>query len=287
MQTIVRALVCAVLASVPAAEASDTLDVATWNIKWFGDSDRDPKDGPQFSGVRDVIRTTQLELWAVQEIEDSRDFGRLLRDLPGYEGFLVRDGRVENGSTDYTWSQQEVGIIYRTDTVTIRGARVVLGHLAERGSRPPFATGRPPLEVVISVPAHDEIVLLILHAKAFSDEDSQRRRQEAAEALHQYILDTWASTPVVVLGDLNDEIDDEGPYAVFANDSREWFAPTADLSGSHESGAMWDHILVSDEAACWYVSDSAEVLSVENASSISDHFPVVASFEVGESCDSP
>ena len=289
MKTIVQGFVCAAIASAPVyAQTSDTLDVATWNIEWFGDDGRGPDNIPQFLSARDAILDGQIELWAVQEIEDSIAFALLLNELSGYDGFLARDVDHVDDASEYTWERQEVGIIYRSSTVTIRNARIILPELAKRGpTLPPFATGRPPMEVVISVPGHDTIVVIVLHAKAQGDPESARRRREAAVALHEYVDSTWPSTPVLLLGDLNDEISRTSPYSVFANDSRGWLPLTARLAGSHVSGAMWDHILVSNEAACWYVRQSAGVLHPPAGRSVSDHRPVTARFVVRQSCNSP
>ena len=46
-----------------------TLDVATWNIEWFGASYNGPSDDAvQVQNVADIVLGTGIDLWAVQEI---------------------------------------------------------------------------------------------------------------------------------------------------------------------------------------------------------------------------
>ena len=46
-----------------------TLDVATWNIEWFGSSSNGPSnDDLQVQNVVDIMLGSGIDIWAVQEI---------------------------------------------------------------------------------------------------------------------------------------------------------------------------------------------------------------------------
>ncbi|MFW5972444.1 MAG: hypothetical protein ACOCTG_00515, partial [Bacteroidota bacterium] len=94
-----------------------TLDVATWNIEWFGYSDNGPNDiQRQFNNVRTIIEAADVDLFSVQEISNPQLFAALLDSLgEDYAGDLA------------TYSQtQKIGFIYRTDAVAKRSVTHIL-----------------------------------------------------------------------------------------------------------------------------------------------------------------
>jgi len=71
------------------------LDVATWNVFWFGLKGTGPSDpAVQLANVRDVMRGTDVDLWSLVEVADADAFAALTRQLPGFEGLLASDARV-------------------------------------------------------------------------------------------------------------------------------------------------------------------------------------------------
>ena len=50
-------------------------------------------------------------------------------------------------------------------------------------------------------------VVVLLHAKASTDEASWARRQTGARALRRHLDAAWPTVPVWVLGDFNDDVD--------------------------------------------------------------------------------
>lgn len=280
---------------IPAQGTPGTLDVATWNLLYFGAANQGPGDEPlQMARVRDVILGTEADLWGVQEVTDADAFAALLDRLPGYRGFLASDASVSGGSDSYNRGELKVGLIYKPSVVEVAGARIILTDLDYE-----FA-GRPPLEVQLRVTlggVSRDVVLIVLHAKAVADERSWERRMAAGEGLREYLDATWPDHAVLVPGDWNDDVDEsitrgrDTPYRVFVDAAPEWVFPTASLSAAGARSMpryteVIDHILASDEAMAWYEEGSAMVYQVDEfidgyLNTTSDHLPVMARFAPG------
>ena len=52
-----------------------------------------------------------------------------------------------------------------------------------------------------------DIVVIVLHMKAFDDVPSWQRRQSAANALKSYLDTNYPTQKVIVVGDWNDDVD--------------------------------------------------------------------------------
>ncbi|EYF06740.1 lamin tail domain-containing protein [Chondromyces apiculatus] len=278
--------------SVPSRGSASTLDVATWNLEWFGVTDMGPaNEALQLQNARDVILGADLDIWAVQEISGSSHFADLLDALPGYDGFLSNDPSVASGSSYYYSSEQKVGIVYKTSTVTVNSAKIIV-----TAANNDFA-GRPPLEVRLTVNVNgavSDLVLITLHAKANSDLDSYTRRGSASVALKSYLDTTFPTQRVIVLGDFNDDVDTSirtgqpSPYANFVADTADYSFVTKILSdtGKHSTVTgtqMLDHHLLTNELAQLLVSGSPQVYEVDQyvpsyAATTSNHYPVLARY---------
>lgn len=275
--------------SIPAVGTSTTLDLATWNLEWFGDAGNGPADEAlQQSNVRAVIAGMDCDVWALEEVVGASAFQALLNGLPGYAGVLASDAAVTNGSTSYGSWEQKVALIYKTSLATFEAAQVILtDHDYD------FA-GRPPMEVRLRVNlagTPETVYVVCLHAKAGSDSASYQRRANAAAALKTYLDTTRAGEKVIVLGDLNDDLDasitsgQPSPYQAFVTDTTRWITPTKTLSDNRISSLLSypdpvDHHLATQNLASRLVAGSVQVFagpSYINAygTTTTDHLPVV------------
>lgn len=287
-------------AQVPAVGGDATLDVATWNVEWFGAANGPSDDARQRANVADVILESGVDLWALQEMADADDFEDLLDDLgDGWAGVLATIS-----------SQQRVGFVYRTDVFE----NVVVRHLLTE-FEDAFAT-RPPLELTARAVLPDttlRLSFITVHMKAFSDQGSYDKRAEAAQRLKNHLDFLRAGEPIVVLGDFNDRLTGSirsgqpSPYAAFVADSTDYRFLTLALEragqgtfcGSNpacDDGAFIDHILVTDELAPAYLAGSAARFDAlldafdgtggacggEFVCTTSDHLPVFARFRFGQ-----
>lgn len=285
------------LATIPSRGAMLDLDVATWNVEWFGDANNGPADDAlQRSNVRDVIAGADQDIWGLQEVVDTTDFRLLMGGLTGYEGVVANDPRVQNGAAFYHVAEQKVALVYRTSVASLLSARVIL---TDKDFE--FA-GRPPVEYRMRLTLNgvtEDAVFIVLHAKAFADATSRNRREAAAVALKAYIDATWPTAPVFVIGDLNDDLDTSivagapSPYANFVGDIARYATPTKALSDAGISSTVGypdiiDHQIVTDELGARYRTGSAAAYRVDAyipsyGATTTDHFPVVARYAVGGS----
>src|SRR5262249_44530515 len=283
---------------VPGKGTETTLDIASWNIEWFGDTSNGPtNEALQLQNVRDVIAGADMDIWGVEEVVSLAQWNSLKAQLPGYAGFIAKEPNVVNGAafySDFNNTEQNVGILYKTSVATVPDARVIL-----TANDFDFA-GRPPLQVTLRVTLNgvaENIVVIIVHAKCCSDSDSWTRRRNAANALKSYLDTNFPTQKVWVIGDFNDDLDTSitpgqaSPYANFVNDTARYRFPTEVLSDFGIASTTSfpdtiDHHLNSNEANATYVDGSVEVFRVDNfipnyASTTSDHYPVLTRYNFG------
>lgn len=271
--------------SIPAVGDDATLDVATWNIEWFGNESNAPGGNiaTQFSNVRKIIESSEIDVWGLQEISNPALFEALLDSLgDGYGGSLA------------TFSQtQKIAFIYRTGVISPRRIQHIL-----TGADQVFG-GRAPLRMDADVTLTDTTFsahFITVHMKAGSDLASYDQRTEASERFKAHLDVIYPTQNVIVLGDFNDELTTsirpgrDTPYRNFLDDDRYRFITLeseerGEASFPGRGGSYLDHILITDELDEPYVEDSARPwrelgqILVGYTSTTSDHFPVYARFD--------
>ncbi len=267
-------------AQVQGVGSAATLDVATWNIEWFGSASNGPSNEErQQDNVRDVLAASDIDLWAVQEIASPLALQSVLAALGGaYESALA----TQSG-------EQRIGFIYNPDVIQPLRTEHILTDFTNA-----FA-GRPPLvmEALVTLPDTSFTATFItVHMKAFSDLDSWSRRQEASSRLKFRLDFLESSTNLVVLGDYNDELrasitsGQDSPYQNFMQDTVNYRFSTLPLEDASvctfcgSQASTIDHILLSNELFA-----AADAGSTDRHSSViqgipgflsntSDHVPV-------------
>lgn len=281
--------------TIPAKGTATTLDIGNWNLEWFGDTANGPTNETlQQSNVADVLKGTDLDIWGLEEVVDATAFNNLKAKLPGYAGFLANDPSVTNGAayySDFSNKEQKVGILYKTSVASVLGAKVIL-----TANDYDFA-GRPPLEVKLRVTLNghtEDLVLIILHAKAGSDTASWQRRTNASVALKSYLDSTYPTTKVMVIGDWNDDVDTSitsgkaSSYVNLVNAPASYTFPTKALSDARISTTAnypdaIDHQLLTNELVPQYISGSVQAYRVDSyissySTTTTDHFPVLSRY---------
>lgn len=284
--------VAAQAAVVPAKGAATTLDIASWNIEWFGDTANGPSNEPlQLQNAKDVIAGADMDIWGLAEIVSTSQFNSLKSQLPGYAGFLANDASVVNGAAYYSSTEQKVGLLYKSSLATVLDARIIL-----TANDYDFA-GRPPMQVTLRVTLNgrtEDIVVIVVHAKCCADSTSWTRRANAAGALKTYLDANFPTQKVWVVGDFNDDLDtsitvgNPTPYANFLSDTARYGFATKVLSDGHIASTVSypetiDHHLESNEAYAQLVPGSVEAFRVDQyianyGTSTSDHYPVLSRY---------
>lgn len=278
--------------SIPPVGAEATLDVASWNVEWFGSEHNGPDDdAAQLGYVADVIAASGIDLWALQEISD----------VPTFDALLAALGADYAGALATNSGQQRIGFVYHRETIRARSVQ----HLFE-DQEYAFAY-RPPLQLEAEVVLADTSFVakfVVVHMKAFGDRTSYERRVDAARLLKNRFDFFEASTPLLLLGDYNDELlastyaGARSPFAPFLEDPDDYAALTLPIERANRAtycggsplcsgNSTIDHIIATDEFARAFVSGSADryealLTAVPNyTTSTSDHLPVVARFAWG------
>lgn len=255
--------------------SESSFDIATWNIEHF------PKNQDfTLPYLYEIILDIDIDLIAVQEIDDNKLFMGLIDSLDGYQGYI----------SQLPVYGQRLGIIYKSDIISISEPKQIFIH-------DDWAFPRPPLISYVEVRNNNrtvfDFILIILHLKAFNDEESVERRRQACQKLKNYISTyflTGAEKDILIVGDFNDELDDpveENIFQEFLNDMANYeflTLATKDIPtyiGNFESSI--DHILISDNSKDEYQGGNIQVLKIDEAFSkyvdyVSDHRPVLARF---------
>ncbi|HWU89811.1 MAG TPA: endonuclease/exonuclease/phosphatase family protein, partial [Kofleriaceae bacterium] len=277
--------------TIPARGGATTLDIASWNLEWFGDAANGPTNKAlQLSNVRDVVAGTDFDIWGVEEVVSTSQWNSLKSQLPGYAGIVANDPNVIDGPayySDFSNAEQKVGILYKSSIASVLDARIILTAYDSD-----FA-GRPPMQVKLRVTLNgttEDIVVIVQHPKCCSDTASWQRRVNASNALKSYLNATFPTQKVWVIGDFNDDVDTSitvgqaSPYANFVNDAANYNVPTRALSLAGIASTVnypdtIDHHLNTNESNALYIANSAEVYRVDQyisnyGTTTTDHYPV-------------
>ena len=272
-----------------------TLDVANWNLEWFGSTANGPTDEAlQLSNVRDAILGTDFDIWGLEEVVSNTSFNSLKSQLPGYAGFVANEAVVTGGSGSYSSTEQKVAILYKSAIASLVSAKIIL-----TANDFDFA-GRPPMEVKLNVTLNgvtEQRVFIVLHMKAFNDSASWQRRANASAALKSYLDTTYPTQKVFVIGDWNDDLDTSitpgspSPYQNFVSDSTRYSFPSMALTTSGTSTTCAhpdpvDHQLVTNEESGDLVAGSVQAYRLDQqitnyCTTTTDHFPVLVRYNFG------
>ncbi len=282
-----------------------TLDVVTWNMKWFGSTSHSPDDALQFENAKKVIQHLDADIIGVQEVADNAKIEKLA-EATGYTYI-----------TKPVAGQQQIGFLYKADVVTVKKDKVLLSKLFKdikegttnltdypTNEEYFWASGRLPYLVQFEATIDgikQTINVVNLHAKANSDatrDTDYARRVYDAKVLKDSLDVHYGTANLILLGDFNDDVDvsvvgtnQPSSFDVFVKDNVNYNILTYDLSLAgaitYETSSFQsflDHIFISDELNNEYVSSSINVenrlldLIPDFRNNTSDHMPVSARF---------
>ncbi len=267
---------------IPAFGTDQTFEIATWNIQNF------PKAGENtLKLLAEIIQSLEIDVYAVQEIQDTLAFRQLMDRLPDYDGIYSAD-------TYSSW-YQKTGVIYKKQQVTLAGRKQLYWN--DRFSFP-----RSPLQVYVSVDfgtVDFDFYLIVLHLKAFSGAENEDRRRSAVQKLKKYVenqIAAGADPDFILAGDWNDELTDEDLHNVFLpflNNPEQFIFLTLPLAKNGEVSyyvgnyrSLIDHILITTSIQQNHPNIETQIIKLDQLLSnyyryVSDHRPVAARIPIG------
>ncbi|EIA07806.1 endonuclease [Flavobacterium frigoris] len=273
-----------------------TLDIATWNVAWFGDETNSPaagktdSDAIQKEAVKNILQTLDADIYAVEEVSDDTLLAQMVSEMNDYSYVLSEATSYPN---DASGPKQKVGFIYKNKTVEAVSTKVLLetihpyyngGDNSALANYPDadksrfFASGRLPFMLTANVTIDGnkkQINIIDLHARANTSGDAQGKydmRKFDVEVLKDTLDAQYPNANLILLGDYNDDVDQTvsdvpttiSSYAAYVNDATNYFIPTKSLSDAgfrsyvtYEN--MIDHITLSNELSDLYIPESARV----------------------------
>ena len=261
----------------PNLGSQDSFDFMTWNIEWF------PKNGQTtINYVAEIIEDIDIDVIAMQELDDRDLFDQMISSLDGYAGYY-----------DSSWFAG-LAFIYNTETVQVND-------IYEIYTTSPYWNAFPRSPMVMDLNFNGVNYFLINnHFKCCGDgsldlnddSDEEKRRYDAINLLREYIDENLPNQNVIVLGDLNDDIAEpqiNNVFQLIINDPNYEFVDYHIALGSSSDWSFpnWpshlDHILVSDELFEELAYSQVETIKLdqyidggwnEYDYNISDHRPV-------------
>ncbi len=257
-----------------------TLEIMTWNIEHF------PKNGQTtVNYVIDIIEALDVDLIALQEVEDIHSFEQLIDGLSSYNGYL-----------ESVWFAG-LAYIYKPDVIQINS-------IYEIYTSSEYWSYFPRAPMVMDLNFMDQRFIIINnHLKCCGDgrldinipNDEETRRYFASNLLKEYIDTHFSDENVIVLGDLNDILSDDPQDNVFQmilDDYDNYLFVDFEIAignNSEWSYPTWpshlDHILITNELFYTFENTSSDIQTIkideyltggwsEYDENISDHRPV-------------
>ena len=265
----------------------ETFEVMTWNIEWFPKNNQITVDY-----VTQIIQALDVDILAIQEVDDTDMFNQMLNGLPEYTGYLESE-----------WFAG-LAYIYKTDIIEIND-------IYEIYTTSPYWSAFPRSPMVMDLNFMGENIFIINnHFKCCGDGimnlddlgDEETRRYTASNLLKEYIDNNLPNENVIVLGDLNDILTDaleNNVFQMIINDSENYLF--SDMEIAEGSSADWsyptwpshlDHILITNELFDELDNSDIQTIKIdeyldggwsEYDQNISDHRPVALKLYFGSS----
>ena len=263
----------------PTLGTDDSFDFMTWNIEWF------PKNGDAtIDYVTEIISQIDVDVIAMQELDNRDMFDEMISSLPGYSGYY-----------ESSWFAG-LAYIYKTESIEVND-------IYEIYTTSPYWNAFPRSPMVIDLNFRGVNYFLINnHLKCCGDgylnmnddSDEEKRRYDAMNLLKEYVDENLADKNVIILGDLNDNIAEPAPHNIFQlilDDSNYYFADY-EIANESNPWEFWsfpswpshlDHILITNELFDELSNSSVQTIKIdqylnggwnEYDQNISDHRPV-------------
>lgn len=264
---------------IPAFGSDSTFEMITWNIEWF------PKnDETTVEYVSEIIRDLDVDLIAMQELDDTVVFNQMISDLENYSSYY------ESGYF------AGLAFIYNSEVVQI-------DTIYEIYTTQPYWRPFPRSPMVMELTfMYDSFIVINNHFKCCGDGyldindqwDEEKRRYDASNLLEEYIRLNFQGEKVILTGDLNDDIAEASPnniFTAFIDNPEDYQFTDMDIALgpiSNWSYPTWpshlDHILITEPLFSDMLNDGSQTETLlldqyfdswyDYDANVSDHRPV-------------
>ncbi len=278
--------------NIPKIGKTKELEIANWNLEWFGKTAAGfgpNNDALQQANVLQVLKYTDIDLWAFCEVCSIVAFDSMMQKLQNY------DYKICNYSPE-----QKTAFIYKKNLFTFIDAQLL-------GTEQPdsFSTRRFPFSIRLKLNKDsfdiglDTLQAIVLHLKANIGNDAEKlaaynSRLRSANWLKMY-LNQNKNKYITILGDWNDDLDESiynslpSPFAQLLNQQDyQFFSQRLTLNNESTTASYTnpiDHQLGTMYLASHWETDTCKRLKLEPyianySSSTSDHYPVYSRYNV-------
>ena len=256
----------------------ETLDILTWNLENF------PKqDNITINFLAELIDSLNVDIIAMQEIENETDFNNLVNKLNGWEGYRANSA------------------YYNIDLAYLYKSNLIIKNINEIEELNDYNLTRTPLLIEVFW-GGQSIYIINNHYKCCGNgvieniySDEEYRRRQACFLTKNYIDSNLYDKNVILLGDFNDELmdpDSSNVFDIFIKDDGNY--QFVDMGIAFGSSTNWsypgfpshlDHILITNELFDEFDNtlSTVQIIHVEDyfeggwneyVNFISDHRPV-------------
>ena len=241
---------------VPSFGLDSTFSVVTWNVEYF------PKQGVHtINLMAEIIVDLNVYIFGLQEITSTSYFNQLIDKINDLDSINQWIGfRAGSANEDY----MELAYVINTSSVNIIDQPYsILNEYYH------YFAYRDPYVIKVSY-LNNEFIIINNHFKCcgnggleIDDGDEEYRRQQASILLKNYIDATFPNDNVIIVGDMNDKLDDAFDDNVFLNfiqDSTNYQFTDIDIATGLSENYSWpgwnqdtyeaahfDHILITNE----------------------------------------
>ncbi|NOZ47179.1 MAG: hypothetical protein GXO79_10420 [Chlorobi bacterium] len=263
-------------------ENTDIITIGTFNIQWLGDgiNDLNPRTEADYREIADIIKQTNADILALEEIENNKAVEKLTNYLDNFS-YFVSD---KSGN-------QNVAILYKNYIEISNIQEYMPLAVVEHKTRPALT-----FDCKFK---NFDWKMMVVHLKSTSHYDSteylkQKSREIRSEQAE--IIDNWVDSvlslnlekDIIVTGDFNDYPlrKTNATLTPLTSDPNLTFLSQNLVSCKFSYLKTIDQIVISTSALSRYIDNSIReydfysTLPKNKAEKISDHCPVVATFNV-------
>lgn len=286
-----------------------TLDVACWNIEWFGSPAA--ANGPankdlQEANVARILKWMKADIYGLVEVVDTSRLRKVVDSLgAGQFGFSVSPycSNATQPSGNAWLTGQKLAFVWRKSVFSNVTTRGMMRNSTTANTN--WATGRFPFLLTATVNLEGvsrTLNVILVHAKAGSTQSDHDRRRAGVQELKD-TLDLYHSTAsTLIIGDYNDALDKPiftgatttsyQPIVVDSTDADHYRSITLPLQRAGQSSMIAfpnivDNHIISNELVPFFIASSPKVLTdvvqvvpdYVTAENTSDHFPVMSRFD--------